>query len=454
MRTSCQGVRCELQWRHVIGSCLALAMLAPGGAQAVTFDYGVACGAMSSTDAVLWTRTSDAATLTPELVDVAGATIRSLPPITTTADADFTVKTIATDLPSGAEIRYRFRGPAGELSPVGQCRTAPPSTQATELTFGFSGDVDWKWRPYPLLSALNAEPLDFFVFLGDTIYETTNLPGRRRPKTWLATAPSTAKIASSRRCWLAAATSRCATCTRDSGSTRSPTTTSSGRPRPIPRHRGTPKVARRHLTPRSSTRPPVSKPRPGILRVSAVARRTVPGTGDPRLDGTRGYYFSQPWGSAARLIVADDRSYRDVRLPSSDDPRADDPARTMLGAPQLAWLEQELSTAQTDGVTWKIVVISSPIQHIGRTSEVGADIDGTKSWAGGYRVERDRLLKFIADTSIDNVVFLTTDNHYTMINNLRYRQVPEDPDLTLVPARNAFEILTGPLGREHRSAWS
>ena len=173
---------------------------------------------------------------------------------------------------------------------------------------------------------------------------------------------------------------------------------------------------------------------------------TVSGTGDPRLDGTRGYYFSQPWGTAARLIVADDRSYRDVRVSNSDDPRADDPARTMLGAPQLTWLEHELSSAQSDGVTWKLVVISSPIQHIGRASEVGADLDGTKSWEGGYRVERDRLLKFIADNSIDNVVFLTTDNHNTMINNLRYRQVPEDPTSPLVPARNAFEILTGPLG--------
>src|SRR5262249_58897645 len=140
-----------------------------------------------------------------------------------------------------------------------------------------------------------------------------------------------------------------------------------------------------------------------------------------------GYYFSQPWGTVARLLVVDDRSYRDARLPNSDDPRADDPARTMLGAPQLAWLENELSAAHAEGVTWKFVVISSPIQHIGRASEVGADLDGTKSWEGGYRVERDRLLKYIADNSIDNVVFLTTDNHNTMINNLRYRQVPEDP---------------------------
>jgi hypothetical protein len=56
------------------------------------------------------------------------------------------------------------------------------------------------------------------------------------------------------------------------------------------------------------------------------------------------------------------------------------------------------------------------------------------------------LLKFIDDQAIDNVVFLSTDNHNTMINNLDYRQVPEDPSSPRVPARNAFEIITGPLG--------
>ena len=114
---------------------------------------------------------------------------------------------------------------------------------------------------------------------------------------------------------------------------------------------------------------------------------TVAGTGDPRLDGTRRYYFSQAWGAAARLIVVDDRSYRDARLANSDDPAGDDPAPTILGTPQLQWLQQELSRAQAEGVTWKFVAISSPIQQIGRASEIGVDADGTKAWNGGYRVE-------------------------------------------------------------------
>src|SRR5262249_50622706 len=79
-------------------------------------------------------------------------------------------------------------------------------------------------------------------------------------------------------------------------------------------------------------------------------------------------------------------------------------------------------------------------------SEVGVDLDGTKSWAGGYRYERDRLLQFVDQQGIRNVVFLTTDNHYTQMNALRYHATPGDPTSPHVPAGNAVELLTGPIG--------
>ena len=45
--------------------------------------------------------------------------------------------------------------------------------------------------------------------------------------------------------------------------------------------------------------------------------------------------------------------------------RADNPNRTMLGATQLAWLEQTLLDAEQTGTTWKFVNISDPIDQIG-----------------------------------------------------------------------------------------
>jgi hypothetical protein len=65
-------------------------------------------------------------------------------------------------------------------------------------------------------------------------------------------------------------------------------------------------------------------------------------------------------------------------------PRADNPARTMLGATQRQWLKRVLAAAQNQGVTWKIVAISSPIDQVGPFGPL-FPWDGWKTWIGGYR---------------------------------------------------------------------
>src|SRR6266849_5652893 len=111
--------------RCVIGACCALFAALPAAAQTATpfFTHGVACGEPTSTDVVLWTRTSSAASLTPELLDDAGAVQQALPPVRTSAETDFTVKTLATGLAPATSVHYRFRGPGGELSPTGTYHT-------------------------------------------------------------------------------------------------------------------------------------------------------------------------------------------------------------------------------------------------------------------------------------------------------------------------------------------
>src|SRR5262249_48843801 len=117
---------------------------------------------------------------------------------------------------------------------------------------------------------------------------------------------------------------------------------------------------------------------------------TVVAPNDPRSNGTQKMYFAQPWGNNSIFINVDDRTDRDTRLrnASGDDtgPRADNPGRTMLGATQLAWLENTLLAAQQAGQTWKIVATSSPIDQ---TGAIGSGADGGKSWMGGYRAERN-----------------------------------------------------------------
>src|SRR5262249_17258066 len=152
---------------------------------------------------------------------------------------------------------------------------------------------------------------------------------------------------------------------------------------------------------------------------------TVSAQGDPRSDGTQKMYFSQQWGASSIFFNVDDRTNRDIRLRkaagsgTADDTgdRADNPGRTMLGATELQWLKQSLVTAEQQGITWKIVATSSPIDQVGA---IGSGLDGGKSWIGGYRPERNALLKFIADNHIDHVVFLSTDDHQLRVNELGY----------------------------------
>src|SRR5262249_28586568 len=73
--------------------------------------------------------------------------------------------------------------------------------------------------------------------------------------------------------------------------------------------------------------------------------------------------------------------------------------------------------------------------------------DGGKSWMGGYRAERNALLKFIADNGITNVVFLATDDHQNRINELTYSPTGEtNNQASYVKVPYCFSIVCGPLG--------
>src|SRR5206468_9711101 len=73
--------------------------------------------------------------------------------------------------------------------------------------------------------------------------------------------------------------------------------------------------------------------------------------------------------------------------------------------------------------------------------------DGGKSWMGGYRAERNELLKYIADHRIHNVVFLATDDHQNRINELLYSPSGQTSvQASYVKVPYCFEIVCGPLG--------
>src|SRR5262245_16172733 len=147
---------------------------------------GVAAGDATSSDAILWTRAVDPANPQPLALTAQVSTDKSFATLAATYAAntdptrDYTTKVDALGLLSGTRYYYRFVAPDQTASPTGTFVTAPAPTAQVPLHFGFSGDADGKWRPYDSTGSFTApgvpsfalQNFDYFVWLGDTIYET------------------------------------------------------------------------------------------------------------------------------------------------------------------------------------------------------------------------------------------------------------------------------------------
>jgi len=451
---------------------LAAALVEP--ALAATAFSGVAAGDTSLEDAILWTRTFDPATGQPVAaaltVQLAGEpefrTILFTYQAASHSARAGTVKIDVTGLKSHTRYFYRFIAEDGAISAIGQFVTAPREDEKVALRFAFSGDAHGSWRPFPLMRAFAEHKLDYFVYLGDTMYETASSGS---PAAVDPFADPTQALADYRRKYLeniqpikpgglpglqemfAAQGNYTLLDNHELGNKQFQ---SGGAPPGDPPGKGVDPADPANDVNGSCSfinrTPGFAALLQAYLDFQPVRERRVSAPGDCRSDGTRQLYFSQRWGAHGIFVNVDDRSYRDMQMrersSGAEDtgPRADNPARTMLGRTQMKWLERTLSDAQQQGVTWKIVAISSPIDQVGRIGP-NAFWDGWKSWIGGYRAERDRLLKFIADNQIEHVVFLTTDDHQNRVHELFYRADADDPN-SRIPVPGAFTIVAGPIG--------
>ena len=103
-----------------------------------------------------------------------------------------------------------------------------------------------------------------------------------------------------------------------------------------------------------------------------------------------------------------------------------DPARTMLGAPQYAAFTKAIKASSA---TWKVIVNEVPIQQF-----YALPYD---RWEG-YAAERERLLRFL-QANVKNAVFLTTDAHANLVNEVRYRT------FGVLESSGMWEVVTGPV---------
>jgi len=131
------------------------------------------------------------------------------------------------------------------------------------------------------------------------------------------------------------------------------------------------------------------------------------GTGD-----IAGAITSFQW-SDADFFLLDNRWYRDPDEINTDD-------KTMLGEKQLVWLLDNLVTSKA---TFKIVAMGGQFLSDAPTN---AELYS----AHGFEKEREKIISFIQENNIENVVFITGDVHFTEMSVLKKESKPNIYDCT------------------------
>jgi len=150
-------------------------------------------------------------------------------------------------------------------------------------------------------------------------------------------------------------------------------------------------------------------------------------------------YRSFHWGNDLDLLILDARSDRS-RNDMIDTVKNN---KTMLGSEQLTWLKDNLLRSNA---TWKVVSSDIPISI---PTGLNSSKFGRDGWANGlsldfssqtgFERELEKIMKFIDDNNIKNVIFVTTDVHFPII--LKYNSdMNDDGDVI-----NIYEIVSGPL---------
>ena len=158
----------------------ALAPAAPAYEGEVSFDHGVASGDPLPNRMILWTRVTPKSGTGPIPVrfDVFAADNSETPLITGMASAeashDFCVKVDVAGLSPATTYTYRFTAltSAGDVvSPEGRTRTTATSG-TTPVRLGVVSCSNWQFGYFNAYKALAAEPdLDAIIHLGDYLYE-------------------------------------------------------------------------------------------------------------------------------------------------------------------------------------------------------------------------------------------------------------------------------------------
>ena len=334
-----------------------------------------------------------------------------------------------TGLPSGREFFYRFL--AGDAaSPIGRTRTAPSADAPVDrLRIALASCQHYEQGAFRLQREIAERDLDFVLFVGDYLYESSN--ARYRGRAHEGPAPTT----------LDGYRQRHATYKLD--------------PSLRAAHAAHPWVLTWDDHEVENDYANDASRRPGVdarafLQQRAAAYKAyfehMPVSPAMRPDGAAMHlheHFS--WGQLADLWTLDNRQYRSVQACQSaptpwrcdtdrgrkilfsgagggsfmnpEEPacRAElaDPARTMLGAEQEQWLDAAFAESRA---TWNLLTQGIMFVTI-RESWNDSPRIFTDAWAG-YPPARERLLASLARHKTANPVVLTGDIHSFWVNEI------------------------------------
>ena len=429
----------------LVASACSLPSIAPG---TIGFPNGVAAGDATASGATLWTRTSAEAAVELNVYDsvlqpnhvvvVPGDTPIFTAATTTSAADDFTTKVQVGGLQSHHTYFYRFTN-GSEQSQLGRFVTAPDANEAASFRFVVAADSDGfpvggppAFNNFEVLNRARLEQPDFFSFLGDTIYsDSSSAPagGVTTLAQYRAAHEQNRSFANLRN--LMSATDTYAQIDDHEvyndfdGETVDPARYAAGL------------QAFNDWMPTNTT--------------NVLVDATCAG-GHPR-------YFHQKWGTQVEIFQLDERSCRSSQDPvkavcTNPGPSLDlaptapsvlrlaaglpasppagcidainDPARTLLGPVQKAAFESDLLASNAK---FKIVLSEDAIQQF-----YALPYD---RWEG-YGGDRSELLNYVRTNGITNVVFLTTDLHANIANNVFI-------DKTTDPTPIAYEAISGPI---------
>ena len=412
------------------------------GATVSPFIHGIASGDPLPGAVILWTRaTPVAAESIPVTVkvyrDAALTQLTGSVEQMATAARDWTIKIDFTGLSAATTYYYQFEA-LGLKSVIGRTKTAPAADAATpRLRVGLvscSSYAHGFFNAYRMLAKRN--DLDVILHLGDYIYEYGNGEyGDVRPYE-----PTTEMLT------LADYRTRHSYYKRTDADLREV-------------HRHTPFVTvwDDHETTDNSYTIGAVNHTEGVegvwLERKGFGQQAydewmpirLPTPGDPnKIWRTLGY------GDLAEFVMLDTRLFNRDEPTIISDPLANmvaaDPARTLLGDEQRSFLEDRLLNAP---VQWKIIgqqVMVSQFNVVPGPDATGTSVYFNYDQWDGYQADRNRLLNFIGDNRISNVVVLTGDIHSSWAHELTID--PNNPQV-YTPGIAGLVESTGSLGVEY-----